>query len=184
MSQKRNGFTLIELLLVIGILGILAAIGLSTFSGAIIKGKDGRRKSDLSQIAKALELYKNDFGEYPDDDSDGGMVGCQEDSGVTLITCPTVSGAFKRKKNSQVVKYLDILPEEVDNDRRYYYQRTGSGADLGFSLYSALENTNDRDVKKDAGGDPDPDGWSVNCGDPSGSPVCNYKLTNTGVMTQ
>lgn len=184
MSQKKNGFTLIELLLVIGILGILSAIGFSAFTGAIIKGSDAKRKTDLSQIAKALEVYKNDFGEYPDDDGSGGILGCMEDSGVNLITCPTVSGAFKTKKNDSSVKYLERLPTDSDPERRYIYEQTTSGSEIGFALYAALENTSDKDVRKYANGDPDPGGWVIDCGNPSGSPVCNYRLTNFGVQTQ
>ncbi|KKR41619.1 MAG: Type II secretory pathway pseudopilin PulG-like protein, partial [Candidatus Woesebacteria bacterium GW2011_GWB1_40_12] len=56
------GFTLVELLVVIAILGILATIGLVTFSSSQMRGRDAQRKSDLKQISSALEIYYNDYG--------------------------------------------------------------------------------------------------------------------------
>lgn len=46
-------------LLLAGTIAILNPIG------QIQKGNDSKRKSDLSQIQKALEVYYNDFGKYP-----------------------------------------------------------------------------------------------------------------------
>lgn len=64
---SANGFTLIELLLVIAIISILilaVMFALNPFE-QIKKANDGRRKSDLSEIQKALELYYQDNGSYP-----------------------------------------------------------------------------------------------------------------------
>jgi Tfp pilus assembly protein PilE len=62
--MEKNGFALIDLVMIITILAIL------TFSlfgkGVIGKIRDNQRKSDLENIVKALEQYKNDAGEYPD----------------------------------------------------------------------------------------------------------------------
>ena len=175
------GFTLIELLLVIGILGILAVIGLSTFTGAVIKGKDARRKADLSQLAKALEAYNGDFGAFPDDNASGGIVGCVSGTGTTITLCPTVDGKFRTKRNVEEIVYLDKFPTDPDSNKRYFYDVSADNET--YSLYTALENLQDKDVKK-LGNDPDPAGWGVNCGNPSGSPVCNYKITNSGLLTE
>jgi len=64
-KQKNFGFTLMELLIVIAILGLLATIGLGSFRTSQMKGRDAQRKSDLSQIQKALEMYYNDYSGYP-----------------------------------------------------------------------------------------------------------------------
>ncbi len=64
-SSRQKGFTLIELLVVIAIIGILAAIGLSALTSARKKARDSRRKSDLREVANALELYYSDNGSYP-----------------------------------------------------------------------------------------------------------------------
>ena len=57
---KASGFTLIELLIVITIIGILATVVLASFGGAQAKARDGRRKSDLAQVKRAMELAKSD----------------------------------------------------------------------------------------------------------------------------
>ncbi|MBU1127348.1 type II secretion system GspH family protein [Patescibacteria group bacterium] len=69
LPAARRGFTLIELLIVMAIIGILASIGLVSFRSSQAKARDAQRKSDLSQMQRALEAYFNDKGEYPEVDS-------------------------------------------------------------------------------------------------------------------
>lgn len=66
-----NGFTLIELLVVVGVIGILAAIGIFSYSGARMNSRDAQRKHDLKQIQIALALYRQDHGHYPYIDNHG-----------------------------------------------------------------------------------------------------------------
>lgn len=60
-----KGFTLIELLIVISILSILTGIGTSTWITTQQKGRDTRRKEDLSQIKAGLQLYFEQNKSYP-----------------------------------------------------------------------------------------------------------------------
>lgn len=62
----KKGFTLIELLVVIAIIGILATISVMNFGNIQAKSRDSQRKSDLSKISAAMELYKVDKKSYPD----------------------------------------------------------------------------------------------------------------------
>jgi len=62
--NKQNGFTLIELLVVIAIIGILSSVVLASVSNSRAKARDARRKSDLSEIKTALELYNAKCGTY------------------------------------------------------------------------------------------------------------------------
>lgn len=61
----KKAFTLIELLIVIVILGILAALVSGNLINSLAKGRDARRKADLENIQKALELYYEDNRTYP-----------------------------------------------------------------------------------------------------------------------
>jgi len=70
MKNQNKGFTLIELVVVVAIIGILAGIGIATYSSANKKARDGKRKADIESIRSALEMYKADVGSYPDDLSD------------------------------------------------------------------------------------------------------------------
>ncbi len=70
-GMTQSGFTLIELLIVVMILSVLTVMVASVVNPAeqIAKGKDGQRKSDLSQIQKAIEAYYQDKGKYPESGS-------------------------------------------------------------------------------------------------------------------
>jgi prepilin-type N-terminal cleavage/methylation domain-containing protein len=65
ISQKRQkGFTLIEVLVVIGIIGILAAIAIPQFASYRKKGFDSVARSDLKNAATAEEAAYADAGAY------------------------------------------------------------------------------------------------------------------------
>lgn len=65
--KKNSGLTLIELLVVMGLIGILASALITLINplSQIAKANDSRRKSDLAQIQRALELYYNSNKAYP-----------------------------------------------------------------------------------------------------------------------
>ncbi len=63
--KNKKGFTLIELLVVIAIIGLLASVVLVALSGARSKSRDAKRIADMNQLAKAMELYFNDYNTYP-----------------------------------------------------------------------------------------------------------------------
>lgn len=64
-KKKNKGFTLVELIVVIAIIGILAGLTLTAFTGARKSARDGRRKADLEQVRSALEMCRADTGSYP-----------------------------------------------------------------------------------------------------------------------
>lgn len=59
-SQLISGFTLIELLIAIAVIALVTAVLFPNFMGIRQRARDTQRKSDLSQLQKALELYKLD----------------------------------------------------------------------------------------------------------------------------
>jgi len=63
--MNKKGFTLIELLVVIIVLGVLAALISGNFFTSLKKGRDAKRKADLEQIQRALEMYYEDKKAYP-----------------------------------------------------------------------------------------------------------------------
>lgn len=99
-------------------MGLLATIGLGSFMTSQIKARDSQRKSDLSQIQKALEMYYNDKGQYPPSLSVGGMG--QPDAKGTLY-----------------IKQMPKDPKFGD----YYYITDVAGT--YYKLYAKLENVND-----------------------------------------
>lgn len=65
MAKSKSGFTIIELVIVIVIIGILATITLVAYNGTQARGRDTRRRTDINNMVKALELYYADNGSYP-----------------------------------------------------------------------------------------------------------------------
>ena len=64
--MKNKGFTLIELLVVIAIIGLLASVALVSLGSARAKARNAKRLADMAQLQKALELYYDNSGQYPD----------------------------------------------------------------------------------------------------------------------
>ena len=65
IKRIYDGFTLIELLVVIAIIGILATIGIVSFSVIQSGVRDYERSSKITILAEALEKYYSQNGEYP-----------------------------------------------------------------------------------------------------------------------
>ena len=87
MRSKRGGFTLIELMIVIAIIAILAAILVPNFIRARAQGQVTACKSNLKNIATALEMYSTDYGgRFPTAIASGGAL--TPNYLRTLPTCP------------------------------------------------------------------------------------------------
>ena len=63
MSQnKKRAFTLIELLVVVAIIGILAAVGVTTFGGFQEKAKVSATKNNHKTVVKKAALIISECG--------------------------------------------------------------------------------------------------------------------------
>lgn len=168
---RQAGFTMIELLIVVALIMILSAVGLGSYNVSTTRSYDTQRKSDLNQIAKALESFNNDVSRYPISDVDGSIMCYQKDSGV--ITNVSCSGSKLTIRIDSVVTSYILLPSDPDPSNKYVYDSDGSS----YALYTTIHNTQDRDLLLDANGIPIPDPYGVSCG----TDQCNYKITEAGL---
>lgn len=65
LKNKQQGFTIVELLIVIVVIGILAALVVTTFSGIQQKARNTERETDIKAIHGQLEAYYAQNGRYP-----------------------------------------------------------------------------------------------------------------------
>lgn len=129
--RKAKGFTLIELLIVITIIAILIGAGSYSWQNAQIKGRDSKRKSDISAIQQALELYFQSNGRYPPLADTGNW--CTQISNATI---PDV-------KNALEPNYISKIPQDptmMGTSKDYFYKKDSHTT---YRLLSTLENTKD-----------------------------------------
>lgn len=65
LQKRQEGFTIVELLIVIVVIGILAALVITTFSGIQRKARDSERQTDINAIHGQVEAYYAQNGRYP-----------------------------------------------------------------------------------------------------------------------
>jgi general secretion pathway protein G len=160
-NKKQKGFTLMELIVAMAILAILTTGGLTTYTRSLKRGRDAQRKSDLSQIQKALELYFNDKSSYPLDNGSGqiGSDACQGS------TCVWGTSAFE---DSTGTVYMKLLPQDPIESQSYFYRADTDG--LWYQLYAKLENNDDPQAQSFA----DPPKCGTN--------DCNYGVTSSNTI--
>jgi prepilin-type N-terminal cleavage/methylation domain-containing protein len=155
--RGKPGFTLIELLIVIVILAVLMVIGLGSFNSSQTKSRDSRRKTDLQNVARALEVYYNDKGEYPISSGNAGIAG------------QVWGNAFVDPDLTDTL-YMQVLPPDPSKFAYYYESTDGSY----FQMYAYLENENDQSIVKDA-----EDVVMVYSGTDCVIGSCNYGIAST-----
>jgi|TARA_B110000503_G_scaffold43042_1_gene70403 prepilin-type N-terminal cleavage/methylation domain-containing protein len=64
MTTKSSGFSLIELLVVVAILGVLSAIGISSYSGYIASSEKKAAENIMQQISLGQTEYYSGNGSY------------------------------------------------------------------------------------------------------------------------
>jgi len=117
VKNKQSGFTIVELLIVIVVIGILAAISIVAYSGIQQRARDAVRINDISQLQRAIEMYKleDSTDMYPSVGTDG--------IGYSLNNLlPYVS------------KYMPIMPVDSNSPTPYQYVRGSGGKSYGIRM--------------------------------------------------
>jgi type IV pilus assembly protein PilA len=124
MLKNKKGFSLVELVIVIAIMGVLAAVAISMFTGMIQRSR--RRADDVraQQIQKAVVTYIAETG-----DGDLNEIGIT-DGGATedLLTALQDSHSIKLPGSSAPETFGPYL-ENIKNEKKgenYFPQQDGS----------------------------------------------------------
>lgn len=65
LNRKQSGFTIIELLIVIIVIGILATLVITTFSGIQRNARNRTREADINALHSQVEYYYGQNSKYP-----------------------------------------------------------------------------------------------------------------------
>jgi type II secretion system protein G len=144
--DMKKGFTLIEIMVVIAILGILIAMASASYVASLKKGRDLKRKSDVVQIGKALELYFTDNGRYPAAASganEGKILGCTDPNDPGVCDWGAI---WMNKIAIPNIIYMAKLPSDPNASQHYYYDSDAAGT--YYQIYALLENKDDKDLNK------------------------------------
>ncbi|MBR4531842.1 type II secretion system major pseudopilin GspG [bacterium] len=110
-KEAPKGFSLLEIMVTITIMTmIMGAVGVGVM-GYLDKSKIKQAKIDIGTISNALDLYKTEFGRYPD--SDDGL---------------------SRLVEEKILKEKKVPQDPWGNEYVYIYP--GSNNEDGFDLYS------------------------------------------------
>lgn len=176
IKKLSNGFTLVELMVVIGIIGVLAGGLLVVINpiSQINKANDTKRKNDLDNLRKALELYYQDFGEYPGEVSGN--------HGFTVrVSGSTADKDFSGSGTGSIWDpYMQRIPNDPRNGANGFAYFSNGGLD--YKIYTHLDAlTNEVQNCQDGNTDGVCDAAaSVQCGS-SAAAKCNYGVSSPNV---
>lgn len=153
-SRGKRGFTLIELLVIISIIGFLLSTAAYAVNITRMKAGDTRRKADLKQIQKALELYYDQKNYYPPS-AVGNDTYCLKDLDEFDIawSLTVETGLMKSMPNDP------LTPNGNCYDNCYLYRSDATvnpeGKARGYALITLLEKPTPEDLATQRGHYPD-----------------------------
>jgi prepilin-type N-terminal cleavage/methylation domain-containing protein len=107
-ASSEAGFTLIELMIVVGVVGILAAVAIPKFADLLRKSREGASRGNLGAIRGALAIYYGDMeGQYPDD-----LTGLtQNGKYLSALPCAHAADYHPARNNQQVTRVSAVISD-------------------------------------------------------------------------
>jgi prepilin-type N-terminal cleavage/methylation domain-containing protein len=139
LKQKRSsGFSLVELLVVISIITVLASVLYVNYNDSRAQARDKVRMTDLKSLQLAIETYKAQNGQYPNqgcgDANEHVFAGSGPASGTSFASCATYITGLTPDFISVLPK--DPVSEDVTNKGFYY---TSDGGEYKLMVYGSVE---------------------------------------------
>jgi prepilin-type N-terminal cleavage/methylation domain-containing protein len=142
-NHSETGFTLVEILIVVAIIGIMAALVMTSLSAGQKKARDAIRKDDLAKTKLALEAYKGLHGDYPTTSGWVKSTSCQWINGLSEYF-PSCMPQDPLNQGT-----LDPYGAVGQNNGGYYYayiyRPTVDTTAKGYDLITKLEYSQDTD---------------------------------------
>ena len=126
--KKRSGFTLIELLVVVAILGILASVGIISYSGYVESAKRKSVENLLMQMSLGQSEYYADNNVYH-----------------TSHNCSSASNAIATasKATTKALSTSLLGGQEIGQDLGYFFCSGPGILNSNYTLYAAEQDASD-----------------------------------------
>ncbi len=122
--SKSSGFTLIEVMLVVGVIGILAALAIPRYSAAQAAAGDAAAKSDLRNAITALVRYNVTNGTYP------ATIAELESSGFSLSSGVSWDRYDLKIENGSETVHMHVQHADSDNKWHANYPKEGTEIEI------------------------------------------------------
>lgn len=120
-SRSDGGFTLVELLVVVLILGVLLAIGIPTFQGAVQRSADRKAQAHVRQTYVVQLTHASDAQAFTDDVTE------LEAVDATLTYTPDLTPLATGAASPKVV-FVDVATDTQPNDTVVMAARSSTGS--------------------------------------------------------
>jgi type IV pilus assembly protein PilE len=131
MTTKSSGFTLIELLVVVAILGIIAAIGISSYNGYVSRPKQKSVENAMMQMSLGqTEYYSNNGYYYPQKTSNN----CSPNS--------TTTNDIEKKLLGDGTTGPDVIPDDLGYNVCIWRSSTGN-----YGIVAKQDGSNPCEIK-------------------------------------
>lgn len=135
----RAGFTIVELLIVIVVIGILAALVISTFSGAQVRAENTKTIEALKSYVKAIALYAADNGAYPSTNAYPCLGDYPADRCAN--TTDTTAGCFGIGQTAEIASFNTLLAPYLGARPQPSAQKASCGGKDYVGMFMGPNNT-------------------------------------------
>ena len=143
MQTRITGFSLVEMMVVVGIVGILAAIAIPRYHSFLVQARRAEATSNLNHIAALQESYKAEHGSYYYGNAMAGNNGIGYKDGLGKVgNCNDPVDA----SDEGLSNHLGFRPKGC-NELRYFYQLRG-----GALAVASAASDGDKDIYPDCSG--------------------------------
>ena len=132
--RTAGGFTLVEMLVVIGIIGVLAALLIPVIQGAVSNAQATSNGYEISQLIMSISRYQSENGgQYPPSFGEGNTATYYKDA---------YNGGTGPYRNTMLYRYISVAyPRASDIDIRYMFEEVADRMDQASALVFWLSQT-------------------------------------------